>query len=82
MYFWMRLTRPPVMLFGAGVGEGDAEALLAVDAVIMDLGVLPEADGEVVVHGLVVEEVFFDHVAAIAQAEHEVAEAVVGVESS
>ena len=41
---------------------------------------LPEADGEVVVHRLVIQEIFLDHVAAVAQAEHKIAEAVVGVE--
>ena len=56
------------------------EILFVVAAVILDPAAVLQGDGEIVVHRLVVEEVLLDHVAAIAQAEDEVAEAVVGVD--
>src|SRR5208282_3571582 len=64
----------------AGVSQGDLEILLAVYVVELDLRLAPEADGEVVVHCLVVQEVFFDHVATISQAQDKLAEATVGIE--
>src|SRR6185436_5878978 len=63
----------------AGVGQGDAEVLLGMQTVIANLGLLPEADGEVVVHGLVVEEIVLDDAALIAQAQDELAEAIMRV---
>ena len=76
----IRLTRPPVMVFrpvSASVTWKSCSSWLPWYW-ICDL--LAEADGEVVVHRLVVQEIFLDHVAAIAEAEHEIAEPVVGVE--
>src|SRR5208337_1034781 len=64
----------------AGVSQGDLEILFAVYVVELDLRLAPEADGEVVVHCLVVQEVLFDHVAAISQAQDKLAEATVGIE--
>jgi hypothetical protein len=48
--------------------------------VVHDLVLAAERDGEIVVHGLVVEEVLANHVAAIAQAQHELAKAVMSVD--
>ena len=45
----------------------------------MYVGLLPEADSEVIVHRLVIQEVFLDHVAPVSQAKHEVAESVMRV---
>ncbi len=59
--------------FEPGFGQGDAEVLLLVLAVVLDLALLAQADREVVVHRLIIEEIFLDHVAAIAQAQHEIA---------
>src|ERR1039458_857828 len=64
----------------AGVSQCDLEVLFAVYVVELDLRLAPEADGEVVVHCLVVQEVLFDHVAAISQAQDKLAEATVGIE--
>ena len=63
-----------------GIGQGDGEVLLAVAVEVVDLGLPAELDHEVVVQGLVVQEVFLDHPAPIAQAEDEVLEPVVGEE--
>jgi len=67
--------RPPV----TGLGHRHLESLLGVQLVILDLRVRPQADGEVVVHGLVIEEILPDDVAAVAQAQHEFAEPIVGI---
>ena len=48
-------------------------------AIEIDVGFLSEADREVVVHRLVVQEIFLDHVAAIAKAQYELVESVVSV---
>src|SRR4029077_18655647 len=64
----------------AGVGEGNVEALFLVMAVIADLRTFAEAHGEVVVHGLVIQEIFFDGAALVAQAQNELTEAVVRVD--
>ena len=78
----MRLTRPPVMVSGPVSTSVTSKILLLVQAVVLDRRLCIQGDGEIVVHGLVVEEVLLDHVAAIAQAENEVAEVVMGEESS
>src|SRR6266571_525055 len=41
---------------------------------------MPEANCEIVVHRLVVQEIFLDHVAAISQAEHKVGKTVVRIQ--
>src|SRR5208337_2038150 len=64
----------------AGVSQGDLKVLFAVYVVELDLRLAPQADGEVVVHCLVVQEVLFDHVAAIPQAQDKLAEATMGIE--
>src|SRR5579883_2879491 len=48
-------------------------------AVVTNLRLLPETDGEVIVHRFVVEEVVFDGVAAIAETENEFAEPMMRV---
>src|SRR5690348_4166333 len=63
----------------AGVRERDPEVLLLVIVPVFDPGIAAEADGEVIVHRLVVQEVFLDHVAAVAEAKHEIAEPAVRV---
>jgi len=45
----------------------------------VDMGLVAEADGEIVVHRLVVQEVLFDRLSAIAQTKHKITETVVGV---
>ena len=64
----------------AGIGQYDFEVLLLVRAVVHNLVLLAEADHEVIVHGLVIQEVFLYHVAAITQAKHKFAEAAVRVD--
>ena len=56
------------------------ELLLRMAAVVMYVELLAEADGEIVIHRLIVQKVFLDHVAAIAQAENEIPEPVMGIE--
>ena len=56
------------------------EVLLLVLVVVRDAVLATEADGEVVVHRLVVQKILLDHLAAVAEAEHEVSEAVMRVE--
>jgi hypothetical protein len=58
----------------------DAEVLFLVIVVVMNVSKFPQADGEVIGHGLVVEEILFDHASAIAQAEHEVLETMMRIE--
>src|ERR1017187_5501613 len=64
----------------AGIGQGHAESLFGVMAMAADLRTSPQVHGEVVIHGLIVEEVLFDGVSFVAQAQDELAEAVVGVD--
>ena len=65
---------------GPGIDQRDAEVLLVMGPVVLDFpAARPQGDGEIVAHGLVIEEVLADDVAAIAQAEDEFAEAVVGI---
>ncbi len=65
---------------GTGLGQRDLVVLFIMRVVVHDLALAAERDGEVVVHLLVVEEVVPDHVTAVTQAKHELAEAVVGVD--
>ena len=74
------LDAPARQRLKSGVGERDVEVLLLVLVVVRDAVLTTEADCEVVVHRLVVQEVLLDHLAAVAEAEHEVSEAVVRVE--
>src|ERR1035437_8920925 len=62
-----------------GVGARNRELLFGMLTVVIDPRLTAKANGEIVVHRLVVQEVFLDHVAAVAEAEHELTEAVVGV---
>ncbi len=48
--------------------------------VVLNLGSLTEANTEIIVHRLVVQEIFLDHVSAIAKAQHEIAKPVVRVQ--
>jgi len=64
----------------AGVSQRHVKVLLKVLAVVRDLVAGTKGDGEVTLHRLVIEEVLLDHVASVAKAEHEVLEAVMGVE--
>src|SRR6266700_6849162 len=64
---------------GTGFGKCDLEVLLAVRVVVGDLVLTTEADGEVIVHRFIVEEVLLDHLAAVAEAEHKVTETVMRV---
>src|ERR1700692_327894 len=63
----------------AGVGEGNGEILFVMSPHELNLGLAPKANLEVAVHGFVVEKIFFDHVAAIAETEHKLADPIVGV---
>ena len=45
----------------------------------MHMRFLAETYREVIVHRLVVEKIFLDHVAAVSKAQHEIVEAVVGI---
>src|ERR1019366_944127 len=65
--------------FEAGVGEGDGEILLLMSAHELDVRLAAEANSEVTIHGFIVQEVILDHVAAISEAENELAHSVVGV---
>src|SRR5215471_1790994 len=66
--------------FEASIGEADGEILLLVCAHELDVRLPAEADPEIVVHGLVVQEVVLDHVAAVAEAQNEFPQSVVGVD--
>ncbi len=61
-----------------GFRERNLEPLLGVQIVELNLRFPPQADGEVIVHRLVVQKIFFDHVAAISQAQDKLAVAAVG----
>src|SRR5665213_21745 len=65
----------------AGIGDGDAPALL-LDRGMMNLDglVATEFDGDVVVHHLVMEEILLDDLALIAGRENEIVNAVVAIE--
>src|SRR6266853_6089005 len=65
--------------FEAGVGKSDGKILFVVSAHELDLRLAAEANLEVTIHGFVVQEVILDHVAAIPEAENELAHSVVGV---
>jgi len=65
--------------FEAGVGKGDRKILFVVSAHELDVRFAAQADLEVTIHGFVVQEVILDHVAAIAEAENELAHPVVCV---
>src|SRR5512147_3275890 len=57
----------------ASVRQRDPEILLLVSTVIQDLMQAAQIDCDVVVHRLVVEEIFLDHVPAVPETENEVA---------
>src|ERR1700675_1233703 len=65
--------------FEAGVGKGDRKILFVVSAHELDVRFAAKANLEVTIHGFVVQEVILDHVAAISEAENELAHSVVGV---
>ncbi len=65
---------------GTRFGERDIEILFLVIVLEIDLGLFAEANGEIIVHCLVIQEVFLDHVPAVAQTQDEVAEAVMRVQ--
>src|SRR6266700_5128544 len=62
------------------IGESYLEALFRMNAVVADLRFTAKTHGKVVVHGLIVQKIFLDHVAAIAQTKHKFAEAAVRVD--
>src|SRR5690349_260188 len=61
------------------VRERNAETLLRVITVIPDLRLLPETNREIVIHCLVVQEVFLNCIPTVAEAQHEVAKTMPGV---
>ena len=63
----------------AGVGEGDGEFLFVVLIVVGDGPELAQRQRDVAVHRLVIEEIFLDDVAFVAQAKNELGMTVVGV---
>ncbi len=65
--------------FEAGVGEGDGKILFVVSAHELDLRFAAKANLEVTIHGFVVQEVILDHVAAVSEAENELAHTVMGI---
>src|SRR6267378_5324570 len=65
--------------FEAGVGKSDGKILFVVSAHELDVRFAAKANLEVTIHGFVVQEVILDHVAAISEAENELAHSVVGV---
>src|SRR5689334_5905086 len=66
--------------FQARLGQRDAKVLFLVIVVVLDAGLLAEANGEIIVHRLVVQKVLLDHVAPIAQAQDEIPKPMVGIE--
>jgi hypothetical protein len=50
------------------------------DVFVFNLGVPAEAKGKIVVHCLVVQEIFLDHIAAVTKAEHKIGETIVRVQ--
>ena len=75
----MRFTRPPVIVSAPVSASVTRKSCSSWMPCCWIVALASQGDGEIVVHRLVVEEVLLDHVAAIAEAEHELAEAVVGV---
>lgn len=65
----------------AGVGEGDVPLFVRAAGVNRDRAAAARADvdGEVTVHEFEVEEILFDHLALVAEADDEVAKSEVGV---
>src|ERR1700692_3571253 len=63
----------------AGVGESNGEILFVVSPHELNVRLAPKANFEVTVHGFVVQKIILDHVAAITQAENELAHPVVGI---
>ena len=66
----------------ARIRQGYLEVLLFMATVEVDVGLLAEANREIVVHRLVIQEIVLDHVAAISQAQDEFAETRNGRRSS
>src|SRR5208282_4498205 len=64
----------------SGIDESDLKVLFAMDVLILDLGVPAEAEGEIVVHRLIVQEIFLDHVAAVSEAEHKIDETIMRIQ--
>src|SRR5580700_3206518 len=65
--------------FEAGVGKSDSEILFLMSAHEFDMRLASKADLEVAIHSFVIQKVVLDHVAAISEAQNELAHAVVGV---
>src|SRR5208282_1094103 len=64
----------------SGIDEGDLKVLFAMDVFVLNLGVPAEAEGEIVVHRLIVQEIFLDHVAAVSEAEHKIGKTIVRIQ--
>src|SRR4029077_6738778 len=65
--------------FETGVGKSDGKILFVVSAHELDVRFAAQANLEDAIHGLVVQEIILDHVAAISDAKNELAHSVVGV---
>src|SRR5439155_18961211 len=64
----------------AGVGKRNAKILLLMEPVVLDGRFLSEADGEIVVHRLIVQEIFLDHISPVSKAQNEITKAVMRVQ--
>src|SRR6266404_3278602 len=65
--------------FEAGIGKSDGKILFVVSAHELDVRFAAKANLEVAIHGFVIQEVILDHVAAISEAQNELAHSVVGI---
>src|ERR1035437_5270187 len=63
-----------------GIDERNLKVLFAMDVFVLNLGVPAEADGEIVVHRLVVQEIVLNHVAAVSEAEHKISKTIVCIQ--
>src|SRR5208282_2820850 len=62
------------------IDERDLKVLFAMNVLVLNLGVPAEANAEIVVHRLVVQEIVLDHVAAVPQAEYKISKTAVRVQ--
>jgi hypothetical protein len=64
----------------ARVGEGDGKILLAVSSVITDDVIAAQANRKIIVHRLVVKEIFLNHRAAVTQTKNKLPKAEVRIQ--
>ena len=62
------------------IRQRHTEILLVVGVEIVDPRLASQVNREIIIHCFIIQEIFFDHLASVAQAEHEISVAVVGVE--